>query len=489
MIFELLFSLILPVAIGFVLACALWPAARPVRADLLLKLSLSVGLGFGLFSCLYFLQLSLSGPSRKRLAAEAVALFVLLLAVWSYRVLRQKGPPSGKPQQELTPKDRLHKAIPVVFSIALASAILTFIFMSLKRPHGEWDAWAVFNMKARFLFRAGENWRDLFTPPFEWAGPDYPLLWPAAIAGCWVLMGKETLIIPAVVAMLFTLATVGVLVSSVSALRGRTQGLLAGLVLLCTPYFITHGADQYSDIPIGYFYLSALALLTLQDELWESNNRLMVALAGLMAGMAAWTKNEGILFVIMVIVSRLAVSFRKQGIKPYLKQMSYFMAGLMPVLIMIIYFKTSIVIAQNGYLSPLQESDVYGKIMDFSRYRIIADYLIKIGLGFGSWTVSVVPLLAFYLLLLGAKIEEKRKKNVVACVITLSFMIAGFLMIYVISNRDLPWLVVTSLERLLSQLWPSFIFTFFLVVKTPGQALMKKEDSISAKQDSVSASV
>lgn len=479
MIFEVLFSIALPVGIGFTLVCILWPDTNPVRADWMFKLCLSAGPGLGIFSCLYVLQLSLFGPSRRRLAAEAMALFMLLLAILTYRILRLKGAPSSMPQPEPLPKTGLHKAIAIVFLIALVSALLTFVFMSLKRPHGEWDAWAVFNMKARFLFRAGEHWRDVFSEPFEWAGPDYPLLWPAAIAGCWTLIGRETLVVPVVVALLFTLATVGVVIFSVSILRGKTQGLLAGLVLLCTPYFITHGADQYSDIPIGFFYLSALALLTLQDELWEKNNRLIM-LAGIMAGLAAWTKNEGILFIISVIASRFLVTFRKPSVKPYLRQMLFFMAGLVPLLIFIFYYKTAIAVAPNGYLSPLKESNIAGRILDFSRYRIIADYFIKIGLDFGSWTVSVIPLLAFYLLLLGAKVEEKRKKNVVAIIITMSLMMVGFAMIYVISNRDLVWLITTSLERLLSQLWPSFIFTFFLVVKTPEQALMKKEDSMPA---------
>jgi Dolichyl-phosphate-mannose-protein mannosyltransferase len=488
MILQSLLSVILPLALGFALVCVFWPGTRPVRSSLLLKLSLSVGSGFGIFSSLYFLQLALSGPSRNRLAAESLALLIILLAALAYRIMRLKGSPSSDPQREPMPRTRLHKAIPVVFFIALVLSALTFIFISLKRPHGEWDAWAVFNMKARFFFRAGEHWRDVFSAPFEWAGPDYPLLWPAAIAGCWTLVGTETLIIPVAAAMLFTLATVGVVVSSVSSLRGKTQGMLAGLVLLCTPYFITHGANQYSDIPIGFFYVSTLALLTLQDELWENNNRLMI-LAGLMAGLTAWTKNEGLLFIIIVIAARFAVTFRKQGIKPYLRQMAFFLAGLAPVLIVIIYFKMTVVVAQNGYLSPLKESDLSSKIMDFSRYRIIADYLIRIGLGFGSWTVSIIPLLAFYFLLLGAKADEKRKKNVLACAITLGLMLAGFLMIYVISNRDLTWLIITSLERLLSQLWPGFIFTFFLLVKSPEQALMRKEDSIPAKEGSVSASV
>jgi 4-amino-4-deoxy-L-arabinose transferase-like glycosyltransferase len=477
MIFQSLVSVASPLAIGFLLVCILWPGGRPVRSDLLFKLCLSVGPGLGIFSCLYFLQLSLSGPSRKQFAAEVVALTAALLAALSYRVMRAKGPAAGKPPRAPLPERRLYKAIPVAFFVALAAAAAAFVFYSLKRPHGEWDAWAVYNMKARFLFRAGEHWKDVFTEPLSWAALDYPILWPGAIAGCWTLAGTETLIVPVAVAMLFTFATVGVVVYSVTLLRGRIQGMLAGVVLLCTPYFIVHGADQYSDIPVGYFYLTTLALLTTRDEMWGEDNKLIL-LAGLIAGLAAWTKNEGLLFVALVIASRLAVTFHKQGVKARVRQMAPFAAGVIPILMVVFYFKYTIV-ARNGYLSPLEEQTLFSKITDFSRYRMIADYLIGIGLGFGRWTVSVVPLLTFYLLLLGVRAGSEQKKNVVASLVTLSLMMAGFLAMYLITSRDLAWLIVTSLERLISQLWPGLIFIFFLIVKTPEEALMG-EDAMSA---------
>jgi hypothetical protein len=57
----------------------------------------------------------------------------------------------------------------------------------------------------------------------------------------------------------------------------------------------------------------------------------------------------------------------------------------------------------------------------------------------------------------------------------LGIMLAGYFMIYVISPRDLEWHILTSLDRLYSQLWPCFILTFFLIVQTPEQALSKRE--------------
>ena len=307
----------------------------------------------------------------------------------------------------------------------------------------------------------------------EWAGPDYPLLIPTALAACWTLMGRETLIIPALVAMLFTLATVGIAACSVSALRGKTQGLLAGLILLCTPYFITHGADQYSDIPIGFFFLATVALICLQDGLAKSDCKFLI-LAGATAGLSAWTKNEGLLFVIAVVVSLFLVTVPRDGLKLYLKQMRFFAAGLIPILLVVVFFKMTIS-AHSGLLLPPEGPHLIAKLTDFSRYRTVMDFFVRRTLGFGNWPVSVVPLLVFYLLLLGVTIEEKQRRGIVNALIALGIMVAGYFMIYVISPRDLEWHIITSLDRLISQLWPSFVFIFFLIVRTPEQALTKKE--------------
>ena len=58
----------------------------------------------------------------------------------------------------------------------------------------------------------------------------------------------------------------GLLTSSVALLRTLTQGHLAGLVLLATPYFLDLGTDQYADIPLGFSFLAAGALFAAHDR-------------------------------------------------------------------------------------------------------------------------------------------------------------------------------------------------------------------------------
>ena len=70
--------------------------------------------------------------------------------------------------------------------------------------------------------------------------------------------------------------------------------------------FVTVGSYRYPSVPLGFFFLSTLAVLAVQDRLPETEGRLSV-LAGLLAGAAAWTKNEGTLFVAVLVLARLLV--------------------------------------------------------------------------------------------------------------------------------------------------------------------------------------
>jgi hypothetical protein len=471
MIASLLVSILIPQLIALVFIFLVWPYRKPL-SSLPLKICLAVGIGLGIFSCTYFVQLLILGPSRIAFVSFQIALLAILTTLLFYAVKARKNSPVGEIPEETPSRPKLRLLLSILLLIAFVSASLTFILISLRRPHGEWDAWAIYNMKARFLFRAGEYWKDLYTEPLYWTGTDYPLLIPTTIAGIWTLMGRESVAVPPLVAMLFTLGTAGVAASALSILRSKCQGLLAGLILLCTPFSITHGANQYTDIPISFFFLATFVLLSFHHRSPEGDNRFLF-LAGLTAGLAAWTKNEGSLFALAIVVARFAVVVPRHGLKPYLREMIFFAAGLIPVMTVVLYLKMGLA-QPNGLLSPTEGPPFMAKITEFARYRIIARAFFEQTFSFGDWSVSVMPLLAIYVLLVGAAIEKTDKASVLVTFGVLGIMLAGYFMIYVLSPRDVYWHVLTSLNRLCSQLWPSFIFGFFLIARTPELALTKK---------------
>lgn len=480
MLLSLFLSVFIPQLIGFILILAAWPTVKPVRANLILKSCLSVGCGFGILSCLYFLQLSFFGPSRKVLAAGQVVFLICASAVLFYRLKSNRDDQpvatlsNGRPQKRL----RLILSVSIITAIVLGAVAV--VFLSLNNPHGEWDAWAVYNMKARFLFRAGDYWRDLFYEPTGWTSPDYPLLIPAAIAACWTIIGRDTVAIPIIVGFLFTFATIGVVYCSVTVMRGKSQGLLAGLMLACTPFFIMHGANQYTDGPLAFFFLATIALLHLPDSLptdeAHRDKSKYLILAGVMIGMSTWTKNEGLLFLVAIFAARIVVFTYKKRFRRFLNQTISILTGLIPILLVVIYFKMTLA-TPNRMLFPPQGPTLIQKVLEGSRYWITFEAFVNESLRFGRWSASLTAVLVGYLLLVGAAIKGIEVTSIVSSFITIAIMVAGFFAALVLSPLDVQGHISSSLNRVLLEIWPSVIFLLFLVVRTPEQALMRHEVS------------
>lgn len=466
MIFSLLLSIFIPLLLGFVLISFLWPDQRPFHY-FILKGSIATGLGVGFFSIIFFVWLLVLGTGKDFIIFDK-ALFVLLIISLFYAFKKQQHSLSVEIQDKLFFKPEINRILRILFCLALVFSLIAFISISLRHPHGGRDAWIVWNMRARFIFRSGEYWQNAFSSLLDWTQPDYPLLVPLSIVHGWVNIGSETLVIPVILAMLFTFSTVLLLLSSLVILRSETQGLLAGLILLGTTFFIRDGATQYADVPLGFFFLLTMVLLAFYDRTAPKGHALLF-FAGMTAGFSAWTKNEGLLFLISIIAARSLVIIQMKGWKTFSKEMITFLTGLMPVLFVDIYFKIFIA-PPNDILSAQGLTATFSKLTDPDRYFLIMKEYIISGIGF---TRCGLPLLATYLFLSGTNREARDKTIVKTVPIALVLMLAGYFFVYLITPKDLIWQLKTSLPRLFLQLWPSFIFFFFMLVNTPEQVLSK----------------
>ncbi len=81
-----------------------------------------------------------------------------------------------------------------IFLIVAAIGLISFINYTIANPHGRYDAWAIWNVRARMLARAGDHWKTIFIPQVFHA--DYPLLIPMTIAHSWMMAGTESQRIP-----------------------------------------------------------------------------------------------------------------------------------------------------------------------------------------------------------------------------------------------------------------------------------------------------
>jgi hypothetical protein len=153
-----------------------------------------------------------------------------------------------------------------LFVLAVAIGVIVFVVYTMNKPHGDWDAWAIWNLRARFFVRGGQFWKDAFSSQLAWSHPDYPLLLPGIVAMLWTLAHTGSTAAPIGVAFLFGLGTAGILTSTLGILRGKAQAFTGGILLIGTVSFTGNAANQYADIPLSFAMLASLALLCFQDR-------------------------------------------------------------------------------------------------------------------------------------------------------------------------------------------------------------------------------
>jgi hypothetical protein len=486
---EVLALLIPACAIGIlVLPCPFRPGRRLVAA---VTLAFCLGIGVSsLTSTALIIVLGISPATRGFVLADiAIWTSVGVLGWWLRRANRRghgrlPKAESPKPKAEglepkaesLTPADWLLRA---AFGIAAMAALASVVMITRASPHGEWDAWAIWNQHARFLFRGGgsEAWRALLA--VEWSHPDYPLLLPASVARVWAYAGHESILGPALISTTLGMASVALVVT---ALGGR-RAWAAGTLMLGAHLFLTQAAAQCADVPLACFIVATLAVAfggvlrtsnpesripNPESRVSNPESRVPAVIAGATAAMAAWTKNEGLVFaLLMLLVALIIAVHRRDG-----RQLLWAIAGATPVVIAIVWFKLAL--APPSVLTEGLSLTVFTtRLFDVHRHltvmTLMAEYMVRWSTRFG---VAIFPLVG-----LAAVWMAFRSERVRAMAAVVGLMLLSYYFVYVLTPFDIPWHISTSFDRLLVQLWPSLVLTVFLGLQS----------SVSGPQSSVSS--
>jgi hypothetical protein len=348
--------------------------------------------------------------------------------------------------------------VPALFALAAALALTMFVAAVSFNPHGDEGAWSIWNLRARFLFRGGAFWRQAFLSQISWSHPDYPLLLPGLIAMCWKLAGRDSTDAPVAIAFLFGLGTAGVLVSALGVLRGKAQALIAGTVLLGTASFVALITALYGDVPLSFYILASLALLCLQDR-YPENPRFSL-LAGLMAGFAAWTRNEGIFFVAALLVARVIAWLRYREGPSIGAQLPRLVLGLAAPLAVVVTFKLRVGGPSDLLATPA--SAVLKHLTDPARWIVMAEGLVIMLVNFGRFLIPIALALALYWYLVRFQVEARDRAALATTGIALALTLAAQLFVDLLYVNNLGIEIATSFERILLQLWPAGLLLFFL---------------------------
>jgi hypothetical protein len=436
--------------IGFLLVRALGCGSRGLCRHDFLALILGAAIGVGLCSACCFLGL-LFGVSGLILES------LLLLACGTAAAVRWKhtqcrfcaDPPAAE-------RDRvLNIVLAVSLGLLLTVDAMAFLWATRQSPQGQWDAWAIWNLHARFLYRSDALfWRDGFTQLLNWSHPDYPLLLPAFIARTWKLLGRETNSVPMALGFFFSFGSAGLMAACLSVLRGARQGLLAGLALAATPALYILGASQYADVPFAFFVLATLACMTLCDHFDLAG---FAVLAGAAAALSGWTKNEGLVWFCAFLAARVIV-------RPA-RHLLPLLAGAAPVLTVILVFKMEVA-PPGDIFGAGGRAGIIERFLDAGRYALISHSVLEQIWNFGPLLISPFVILAGFLFATGVHPEERDHIALRTAALALLFTGVAYYFVYVLHPLPLPWLLTTTLNRLTVQLWPAIVFVVFLAAGT-----------------------
>jgi hypothetical protein len=289
---------------------------------------------------------------------------------------------------------------------------------------------------------------------------EYPLLLASVVARGWTYAGSLSPLVPIGAALGFAVALVMLLVSALALERGTAIGLLAGIVLLANPSFVSQAASQYADVPLAFFFAAALALISLGGE--SSRPARYLSLAGVFAGFGAWTKNEGALLAIALAAALFVSSWRSAGWRVAVRRCGAFLLGALPGLVLVLWFKVAL--APPDPLAGQLTLDLGRKLANPGRWVQVAGGFLKQG-----WELYCFPGPAFALLALTCALLRLRPRGQRAAgpLVAVLVALAGYFAIFLVTRDDLDWLFATALDRLYMHLWPALVLAVFLWLRRP----------------------
>ena len=178
---------------------------------------------------------------------------------------------------------------------ALSFEVAYTFFRALVKPIESYDAIAIYAIKSKIFYLAKSVPQDFFQNiAFMFPHPDYPLNIPLAETFAYILMGN---INDQLVKLIFPLYYSAILVLFYFGLRrfaSQLYSLLFTFILASVAQFNAFATNGYLDVPLAYYYFASALFLFMWFE--DIKRSYLLTLSAVMAGLAAWTKNEGLMY-------------------------------------------------------------------------------------------------------------------------------------------------------------------------------------------------
>lgn len=445
----------------------------------LLAIVVSIGLTLGFASLLFFLMLAFGTQQFSQpLALLAVAELLLTIGLeggrwgWTRSVPVTASVPSA---------DRLWRWV-LLWAVLLGMAFWSW--QAFRHPFGEWDAVAIWNLRASHLAGAAtaprtfdRRWQMDATFDRSMEHTDYPLLLPGVVAIGWAAIGDTATWVPMGIAALVTIGTALLLVGIIGQLGDPRVAAMAGMLVIVSPPYLRLGSSQYADLPVAFYLLGCWGMLAAALHIEETLARAgRLLLAGILGGMLAWTKNEGLVLALIGLATWTAVSLVQSrrhsiGMLTWLRSECLpLAAGAAPVFMVVLFFKLSWAPA-NDLMEARNSGELWAKLTDIPRIQVILQHAAAVFAKNAVWWAGGPGLLLIGLFVFARQNLRPARPPVVFLFLGLFFALAVIALVYWTTPRDPAWHIDSSLSRLLLQLWP--VLFLMIAILLPHSALEK----------------
>jgi hypothetical protein len=436
-------------------AIAVWPWLRALTgrtpgASGAVDAAIAFCVGLGLSSLITFWSaVLLGGVGPWFAAADALLWAIVGAAGW----LRLRGAPRDSEfaalDSGLTRDQWLVRGVFAAIAVTVAAAAFA---QYLAAPYGLPDATLIWNLKARFMIRGGDAWTAFVQVP--WSNPSHPLLVPASVARLWAYAGAELTLVPLALAAATGAAIVAAVMGALDV--RRTRAWVAACVLVAPWTFGQSLAAQTADLPFSLYVVVTLIVMLRHVEAGTRDARHALLIAGVLGGLVAWTKNEGLVFLIVVLGMAAWLAVRAgQG-----RVLGWMLAGAAPALVTVAWVKLGLAPVPPEYFARAEGLSTIGeRLMDPARYALVAQLTWQRWVQWGGpMAAGALPIATMAAVAAACTRAGRPARRLLA---VLGLMFVSYAAVWLSSPLDTTWLVSMTFDRLLLQLWPSLVFVAF----------------------------
>lgn len=422
---------------------------KSIQLNKTLNVTLSAALGIGLTATLTFYSLFIfSGFSRRGILILHLILLLILFGI--------QAPKLWAKTRRLTWGFNFLAPIAWIGWGLLLHAIQ---FLAKMHPYGEWDAWALYNMKTKFLIFSGSNWQAIFNELHWYTQPDYPLLLPSINVFSYAVTNASLSSIPMTTGIVLAMLISWLMFGGLKQITHTTIAFLASFLLLANPFYIFQSTAQYADTLLAFYLLAGIISLKLTLVHFRKSS---AWLTGLLLGFMTFSKNEGIVMSILLIGCFMVYLLARKAPKKD-KRKSLI---LIPCLLGGFLLTSSPAIILKLFLAP-PNKDIFGglstvhmQFLNWKGFTLILDAIMY------ETTHRRWAFIWIFIIFLAAAANIKLFYK--ECKVFLAFLflyLCVLTLIYLTTvNFDLSWRLKSTIHRICYYLLPSLLFFCYYAI-------------------------